>query len=114
MYVTRTYFTRHGDGPLPGEVEFHNLSIGIDKTNTKNDWQGNLRYAPMIPDLVSTMVWSDFRQSLKVADLILESGLKASLSLAITHVDEILPSEELLGITKNVLMFASEERTSSV
>lgn len=42
-YVSRTYTTRHGAGPLPGEdkaMSFH------DDTNAANQWQGELRFAP--------------------------------------------------------------------
>lgn len=40
-YVTRTYFTRHGAGPLPTEVS----SIDIkDSTNIFNQWQEGIRY----------------------------------------------------------------------
>jgi len=43
-YVSRTYLTRHGAGPLPGEdpgMEFH------DDTNVIHQWQGALRFAPL-------------------------------------------------------------------
>jgi len=46
IYVTRSYVTRHGAGPLPNECEKHALGIGEeDETNVENDWQGCLRYA---------------------------------------------------------------------
>jgi adenylosuccinate synthase len=43
-YVSRTYLTRHGAGPLPGEdpgLEFH------DDTNVVHQFQGALRFAPL-------------------------------------------------------------------
>lgn len=42
-YVSRTYLTRHGMGPLPGEssISYH------DDTNNENPWQGPLRFAPL-------------------------------------------------------------------
>ena len=40
VYVTRTYVTRHGAGPLPHETNFG----FVDETNAPNDWQGTLRY----------------------------------------------------------------------
>lgn len=43
-YVTRTYLTRHGAGPLPGEDS--NLFFD-DDTNGENEWQGALRFAPL-------------------------------------------------------------------
>lgn len=46
IYVTRPYVTRHGNGPLPCEVEPSELpGVGEDLTNQPNEWQGTLRYA---------------------------------------------------------------------
>ena len=46
IYVTRPYVTRHGNGPLPCEVERSELpGVGEDLTNQPNEWQGTLRYA---------------------------------------------------------------------
>lgn len=43
-YVSRTYLTRHGAGPLPG----HDPMLSYeDDTNAENDWQGSLRFAPL-------------------------------------------------------------------
>jgi adenylosuccinate synthase len=43
-YVSRTYLTRHGAGPLPGEES--SLSFE-DNTNHKTQFQGQLRFAPL-------------------------------------------------------------------
>ena len=40
IYVTRSFLTRHGAGPLPGE---ESLAHTFDETNLKNEWQGHLR-----------------------------------------------------------------------
>ena len=46
IYVTRPYVTRHGNGPLPCEVDRSGLpGVGEDLTNRPNEWQGILRYA---------------------------------------------------------------------
>lgn len=42
-YVSRTYLTRHGAGPLPGECSWK-IS---DLTNVTNRFQGNLRFASL-------------------------------------------------------------------
>ena len=48
-YVSRTYLTRHGPGPLPNEMD-----MGLTcKTNVENTWQGKLRYAPL--DIVALL-----------------------------------------------------------
>jgi adenylosuccinate synthase len=43
-YVTRTYLTRHGAGPLPGEDPKLRYE---DNTNVDHEFQGKLRFAPM-------------------------------------------------------------------
>lgn len=43
-YVSRTYLTRHGNGPLPGEDPA--LSYA-DDTNMPHKFQGTLRFAPL-------------------------------------------------------------------
>ncbi len=46
VYVTRSYVTRHGAGPLPNESSREALGIkDEDQTNLDNPWQGSLRYA---------------------------------------------------------------------
>ncbi len=46
-YVSRTYTTRHGNGPLDFEMPTPIQLIGADKTNVTNEFQGQLRYAPL-------------------------------------------------------------------
>lgn len=44
-YVTRSYFTRHGEGPFPTECEMEEIDGRItDFTNSPNPYQGTLRY----------------------------------------------------------------------
>lgn len=45
VYVSRTYLTRHGAGPLPGEKPMPEEVV--DLTNKPNHLQGALRYAPL-------------------------------------------------------------------
>lgn len=46
VYVTRSYVTRHGAGPLPYECAASELGItSPDETNVHNSWQGSIRYA---------------------------------------------------------------------
>lgn len=79
LYCTRTYLTRHGAGPLPGEVgTFHN-----DDTNVPHEFQGTLRYAP-----------------LDVASLIKRCAEDSSLHrvlmyLAVSHTDQLPMSDAL-------------------
>ena len=44
-YITRTYFTRHGAGPLPTECKKEEINEQIeDKTNVPNPYQDSIRY----------------------------------------------------------------------
>lgn len=43
-YVSRTYLTRHGAGPLPGEDSKMSFE---DNTNVDHPFQGKLRFAPL-------------------------------------------------------------------
>lgn len=46
VYVTRSYVTRHGAGPLPYECAPAEFGItSPDITNVHNPWQGSIRYA---------------------------------------------------------------------
>lgn len=76
-YVTRTYLSRHGAGPLPGETTegFENLN---DPTNVKHAFQGSIRYAPL--DIVG--------MSRRIArDLVPHMDRVRDLGLAVTWAD---------------------------
>lgn len=71
IYVTRSYLTRHGHGPLPNEDE--DIAY-YDNTNVDNDWQKHLRFAPLDTTSLLARVFRD-------------SG-DLTPSLAITHLDQ--------------------------
>ena len=80
VYVTRSYVTRHGAGPLPHE-ELWNLQnvFVVDNTNLNNPWQGSLRFAPHGTQ-------DEFFASLR-GD-IEKYRLKDNVSCMITHLNE--------------------------
>ena len=80
IYVTRSYVTRHGAGPLPYEEQFNSLKYNIhDKTNMPNEWQGILRYAAHgnAEEFVSPVLQD-----------ITEFSCKTKISLLVTHLNE--------------------------
>ena len=77
VYVTRSYVTRHGAGPLPNEADF--AGAVNDKTNVYNQWQGQFRTA-FHGDTC------DFIRA--VRGDIEEAGIRADISLFITHLNE--------------------------
>lgn len=81
VYITRSYLTRHGAGPLEHESNKVYRNI-VDKTNIPNDFQGSLRFAPLDLDLLKENIENDFKHSLKY-------DFKIKKSLAITCLDQI-------------------------
>lgn len=85
VYVTRSYVTRHGNGPLPHECNISEIpGISKDLTNIDNQWQGSIRYARHgnINDFVTPL--ND-----DVAAVNQFKSIKSTrISLLITHLNE--------------------------
>ena len=84
VYVTRTYVTRHGAGPLPYECSRKALGImQADVTNVDNPWQGSLRYARHgnIQEFLAPIL-EDLKENIR------EGQRKPSVSLFLTHLNE--------------------------
>ena len=61
FYVSRSYMTRHGAGPMDEECEKKDINPTIvDTTNIPNDWQGSLRFGYIDTDKLYRRVKSDF------------------------------------------------------
>ena len=62
-YVSRTYMTRHGAGPMEAECEKKDINPNIvDKTNEENPWQGKLRFGYLNTDSLYNRVRQDLSQ----------------------------------------------------
>lgn len=84
-YVTRAYLTRHGAGPLAGELP-DKPYVGIeDRTNVPNEFQGTLRFAHLDLDLLVRTIRTDF------ADALACPGIRATLNLAVSCLDQVGP-----------------------
>jgi len=83
VYVSRVYSTRHGAGPLPMELP---QTIGEDKTNVPNPWQGQIRHGILDLDEVRANI---------VKDLLQVKDLSILVSMAFTCVDQISDSRTL-------------------
>lgn len=73
-YVTRTYLTRHGAGPLPAEDPALRFE---DDTNGDNAYQGALRFAPLDVDALARRIDAD-------------AG-NAVTRVVVTHCDQLNP-----------------------
>lgn len=80
VYITRSYVTRHGAGPLPYENPEQPYTYGChDRTNIHNEWQGSIRSAPHGNP-------PEFTEAVR-ADLA-GCRLSAEVSLFVTHLNE--------------------------
>ncbi|MBP8969865.1 MAG: adenylosuccinate synthetase, partial [Lachnospiraceae bacterium] len=81
VYVTRSYVTRHGAGPLPYECDKEKLGkIERDLTNEDNPWQGSIRYARHGD-------CGEFAEPVK-KDIEENSGKNFGVILFVTHLNE--------------------------
>jgi adenylosuccinate synthase len=90
-YVTRSYLTRHGAGPL--EHEGHDFGgyeidgIFLDKTNVENPWQGTLRHAPLNLPMLAHFIHEDTVRAEYVAQA---HGVElVQPTLALTCLDQL-------------------------
>ena len=62
-YISRTYITRHGAGPMEAECEKKDINPNIvDKTNEENPWQGKLRFGYLNTDSLYNRIKRDLSQ----------------------------------------------------
>lgn len=79
FYVTRTYLTRHGAGPMPHEYGQPYKYMG-DTTNIYNKYQGNLRYSFLDVSYLADAIEKDLK---------IVSGLNVNVNLVLTHCDQL-------------------------
>lgn len=61
FYVSRSYMTRHGVGPMDSECRREDINPTIvDTTNIRNDWQDELRFGYIDPEKLYRRVKGDF------------------------------------------------------
>lgn len=61
FYVSRSYMTRHGVGPMDAECTKEDINPDIvDATNIRNDWQDELRFGYIDTDKLYRRVSGDF------------------------------------------------------
>lgn len=65
-YVTRCYLTRHGAGPMPGEISTKPYEKVEDLTNVPNDFQGSLRFGYLNIDFLKESIKNDLDRDTKI------------------------------------------------
>ncbi len=82
-YATRAYLTRHGAGPLPGELSERPYPEVIDPTNVPNDYQGTLRFAWLDLDLLRRAITADLNDARQCPEISIHPRL------AMTCLDQL-------------------------
>lgn len=98
-YVTRCYLTRHGAGPLPGEinsVDFGKYFQVVDETNRPHQFQGSLRFAPLGVDAFSNRVRADLAK--------VPNHQLGSVSLMVTCLDQATHPDQYMVDHRGVLV----------
>ncbi|MEM2159380.1 MAG: adenylosuccinate synthetase [Candidatus Nitrosotenuis sp.] len=80
MYVSRTYMTKHGAGPLPHEDDAFKWPTE-DETNISHEFQGEFRTAPINMSEMGDRIMTDFKQIPQKYNPIRKLGM--------THFDKI-------------------------
>ena len=94
VYVTRSYATRHGAGPLPGEGLSGSDGKVLkfdDATNVLNPFQEALRFAPVATSLVGGAILLD------LATARAQTGIPITPRLALTCLDQTDGKALVLG-----------------
>lgn len=103
-YMSRTYLTRHGAGPLKGESDFS----FPDSTNIANQFQGKLRFAPLDLEDLSYSINLDLLQARTKFD-------KIKASIAFTCADQLkAPSQSSLPLPLRLLFFGPSREDAKV
>lgn len=82
LYMTRPYWTRHGAGPLPGEVSQLGFANVVDPTNKAGPWQGPLRVARLDPAKLARTITRDYTVNAI-------PGIRISPCLGISCLDQL-------------------------
>lgn len=107
-YVTRSYLTRHGNGPMPNGYLDHSM-IEQDMTNHPNPWQGILRLAGFTSKSIADMMGRIYKDKSETCDMD-----NVVCNLVVTHTNEIAEIEIPADIFDNVFYSKSKDCTSLI
>ena len=100
-YVTRCYQTKHGAGPFEYEQDLKEWFSVIDQTNIPNDWQGQLRFAPIDTSKLFHAI---------MEDIISYPLNKARYRLNVTCLDQAMKNDiPIIGFDDNLKVINKKE-----
>lgn len=108
-YLTRSYMTRHGAGPLAHEISQPLYSKIVDLTNRPNKFQGSLRFAPLDLDILSQSIREDLKycSSTMAIDPVLFVGCMDQID----QVAQYVLNGKLCGSTSGSFLDALQKKT---
>lgn len=107
-YVTRSYLTRHGNGPIPNGYLDHSM-IEQDMTNHPNPWQGTLRLAGFTSKSIADMMGRIYKDKSEICGID-----NVVCNLVITHTNEVAEIEIPADIFDNIFYSKSKDCTSLI
>lgn len=111
VYVSRTFLTRHGNGPFVEDNPFVEMTY-VDTTNVTNQFQGNFKYGVLDIDLLINTIKQDMLRGTAIANLYNLKILRPKLFL--THMDmktvRVMSSGEIMEIDCSELIQILAER----
>lgn len=107
-YVTRSYLTRHGNGPMPNGCLDYSM-IEQDMTNHPNPWQGTLRLAGFTSKSIADMIGRIYKDKSETYGMD-----NVVCNLVVTHTNEVAEIEIPTDIFDNVFYSKSKNCTSLI
>ena len=107
-YVTRSYLTRHGNGPMPDGYLDHSM-IEQDMTNHPNPWQGTLRLSGFTSKSIADMMGRIYKDKSEIYGMD-----NVICNLVVTHANEVAEIEIPTDIFDNVFYSKSKNCTSII
>lgn len=102
-YVTRPYFTRHGNGPFPEHTDGLEYK---DKTNMPNQYQGKMRFGKMLDKDFEHLVARVEEDAASI------EGVEAVSKIATTHMNEC--DDRIKGSIMHAASYLSYEDNSKL
>lgn len=107
-YVTRSYLTRHGNGPMPNGCLDYSM-IEQDMTNHPNPWQGTLRLAGFTSKSIADMIGRIYKDKSETYGMD-----NVVCNLVVTHTNEVAEIEVPTDIFDNVFYSKTKNCTSLI
>jgi adenylosuccinate synthase len=103
-YMTRSYMTKHGAGPMPHELKEKPYRAIVDDTNILNAWQQHLRYSYLNLDLLKQAIQKDLYSAKN------NPGISLTPSIGLTCMDQIDDMSSIGYILNNEINFTNMYR----